>query len=262
MNASEHYQAGQLDEAIAAATDQVKKTPLAVPARYFLAELLCFAGDLDRADLQLDALGQQDPQVTLAILQFRHLIRAEKARQQFFSEGRLPEFIGEPAPHIRALLDASIRLREGAYAESSQLLAQAEEARPHPHGTCDDQPFDDLRDADDLTSGFLEVLTSNGKYYWVPWEQIEAISFSAAERPRDLVWRRVQLSVSSGPDGEVFTPVIYAGSTADSDPKLKLGRFTDWQERDGVTRGVGQKTFLVGDEARAIMELKELEFAS
>jgi type VI secretion system protein ImpE len=262
MNASEHYQAGQLDEAIAAATDQVKKTPLAVPARYFLAELLCFAGELDRADLQLDALGQQDPQVTLAILQFRHLIRAEKARQQFFSEGRVPEFIGEPAPHIRALLDASIRLREGAHGEAAQLLAQAEESRPHPRGKCDDQAFDDLRDADDLTSAFLEVLTSNGKYYWVPWEQIEAISLSPAERPRDLVWRRLQLSVSSGPDGEVFTPVIYAGSTSDSDPRLKLGRVTDWREQDGVSRGVGQKTFLIGDEAKTIMELKELEFAS
>jgi type VI secretion system protein ImpE len=262
MNASEHYQAGQLDEAISAATEQVKKTPTAVPARYFLAELLCFAGELDRADLQLDALGQQDPQVTLAILQFRHLIRAEKARQQFFNEGRLPEFIGEPAPHIRALLDTSIRVREGAHDEAVGLLTQAEDERPHPRGKCDEQAFDDLRDADDLTSAFLEVLTSNGKYYWVPWEQIEGISFSAAERPRDLVWRRIQLSVSSGPDGEVFTPVIYAGTTGDSDPKLKLGRGTDWRETGGITRGVGQKTFLIGDEAKTIMELKELEFAS
>ena len=212
--------------------------------------------------MQLDALGQQDPQVTLAILQFRHLIRAEKARQQFFAEGRLPEFIGEPAPHIRALLDASICLREGASGEAEKLLAQAEESRPHPRGNSDEQSFDDLRDADDLTSAFLEVLTSNGKYYWVPWEQIEAISLFPAERPRDLVWRRLQLSVASGPDGEVFTPVIYAGSTSDSDARLKLGRVTDWREHNGVTRGVGQKTFLIGDEARTIMELKEITFAS
>ena len=183
MNASEHYQAGQLDEAIAAATEQVKKSPMAVPARYFLAELLCFSGDLDLADSQLDALGQQDPQVTLAILQFRHLICAEKARQQFFSDGRLPEFVGEPAPHIRALLDASIRLREGGRREASQLLAQAEESRPHVRGNCDDQSFDDFRDADDLTDAFLEVLTSNGKYYWVPWEQIEAISLPRQSGP-------------------------------------------------------------------------------
>ena len=72
----------------------------------------------------------------------------------------------------------------------------------------------------------------------------------------------MQLSVASGPDGEVFTPVIYAGSTSDSDARLKLGRVTDWREQDGVTRGVGQKTFLIGDEARTIMELKELTFDS
>ena len=260
MNATEFYQSGQLDEAIAAATEQVKKSPMAVPARYFMAELLCFAGELDRADLQLDALGQQDPQVTLAILQFRHLIRAEKARQQFFAEGRLPEFLAEPASHVRPLLDASIRLREGADAEAANLLGQAEEARPHATGTCDGQAFDDLRDLDDRTGPVLEVLTSNGKYYWVPWEQIEAISFASAERPRDLVWRRIQLSVASGPDGEVFTPVLYAGTATDADPKLRLGRGTDWREQQGVTRGVGQKSFLIGDADRTIMELAELSF--
>jgi type VI secretion system protein ImpE len=56
--------------------------------------------------------------------------------------------------------------------------------------------------------------------------------------------------------------VIYAGSTSDADPRLKLGRVTDWREEAGVTRGIGQKTFLIGDEARTIMELKDLEFAS
>ena len=105
------------------------------------------------------------------------------------------------------------------------------------------------------------MLTSNGKYYWVPWEQIESSTFSAPERTQDLVWRRIQLSVASGPDGEVFTPVLYAGTAVDGDSQLKLGRGTDWRETGGVTRGIGQKTYLLGDADRTVMELKEIEFA-
>src|SRR5919199_4477904 len=108
MNAHEHYQAGQLNEALAAATAEVKQHPTDASRRGFLCELLCFAGDLDRADAQLDLMGHQDPQAMMGVGLFRHLLRAEQARRQFYSEGRLPEFLEQPSEVLRLHLEASI----------------------------------------------------------------------------------------------------------------------------------------------------------
>jgi type VI secretion system protein ImpE len=259
MKAHDYYQAGQLQEAITAATEEVRKSPTDTGKRGFLCELLCFAGDLERADRQLDALGHQDPQVMVGVGLFRHLIRAEQARQQFYAEGRLPEFLGLPTPVLRLHLEASIRLRENQPAEAARLLAEAEGQRPKVAGTCDGQAFDGLRDVDDLTAPFFEVLTSTGKYYWVPVEQVELVEFRPPTRPRDLLWQRAHMVVTGGPDGEVYLPTVYAGSHTNPDEKVRLGRVTDWTGGNGApVRGVGQRTFLVGDQGRAILEMKEI----
>jgi type VI secretion system protein ImpE len=107
----------------------------------------------------------------------------------------------------------------------------------------------------------LEVLTSNGKYYWIPMERIERIEFRPPERPHDLLWRRVHMQVDAGPDGEVYLPVLYPGAPAEADDKVRLGRATDWRGGDGSpVRGVGQRMFLVGNEGQSIMEFKEIAF--
>jgi type VI secretion system protein ImpE len=62
MAPRDHYEAGRLKEAIAELNEEVKRHPTDSSRRGFLCELLCFAGELDRADLNLDALGHQDPQ--------------------------------------------------------------------------------------------------------------------------------------------------------------------------------------------------------
>jgi type VI secretion system protein ImpE len=261
MNAKELYQAGQLAEALAAAADEVKRHPLDPGPRAFLCELLCFAGDIERADRQLDALGTEDPKAVLGIALFRHLLRAEQARAQFYSEGRLPEFLDQPSSGLRCRLEASIRLREGRAGEAAELLERAEEERPKPNGICDGTAFDDLRDLDDLTASFFEVLTSNGKYYWIPIERTEVLEFQPPERPRDLLWRRVHMVVRGGPDAHVFLPALYPGSHAESDDRLRLGRLTQWRGGDGApVRGVGQRMFLVGDQDRSIMELEKITF--
>src|SRR5262249_31933199 len=138
--------------------------------RGFLCELLCFSGDLERADRQLDALLHQDPEVMAGIGLFRQLIRAEQARQQFYTDGRLPEFLGQPSPVLRLHLEAAVLLRDGKATEAAAVLARAEADRIRVRGTCDDHAFDDFRDLDDVTASFFEVLTSNGKYYWIPIE--------------------------------------------------------------------------------------------
>jgi type VI secretion system protein ImpE len=161
--AQEHYREGRLREALTAATGDVRRRPADFRRRTFLCELLCLAGDLERADRHLDAVGHQEPDVIVGISLFRQVLRAEQARQQFFAEGRLPELLGPPPPALKLLLEASIRLREGQTGEAAELLARSEKRRPRVTGICDGTTFDDLRDLDDRTASVVEVLTSNGK---------------------------------------------------------------------------------------------------
>jgi type VI secretion system protein ImpE len=261
VRAQEYYEAGQLEEAVAAATEDVKQHPNDFSPRMFLAELSFITGDLERADKHLDVLGHQDPQAIPAIQVLRQIVRAEQARQDFYTKGALPEFVGQPSPLVRLVLEASIALREGKLSEAAPLLARVEEERPRVTGVCDDKPFQDFRDLDDLTAPIVEVFTTTGKYYWVPIDSIESIEFRPRTRALDLVWRKAHLIVRDGPDGEVFLPALYAGSQNDPDDSIRLGRRTDWKGNAGEpVRGIGQRTWLVGEEARPILEIETVEF--
>lgn len=253
--------AGKLTEAIAAANAAVRKTPSDIAARVLLAELLLFVGNLERADVILDATRDIDPEAAVGIAEFRQLLRAETARRQLRRDGRVPEFLSEPTASVTALLEALVALRGGDEAEAARKAAVAESLRPHITGSAAGKPFDDFRDVDDLCSGYFEVLTTTGKYFWIPTEAVESVQFHAPKRPRDLFWRRASFAVRAGPDGDVYIPAIYDADDPALAVDFRLGRATDWlQEQDGPARGVGQRVFLVGEESLAILDATTLEF--
>lgn len=261
MTSHEAFRSGRLSEAISLCIEGVRDDPTNVDLRAFLAELFCFNGELERADKQLDTISTQNPETAVVIALFRQLVRAEQARTECFQQGRLPEFLDEPSPALRLALQAAVSLRTGAAAEAAEHLSQAEDARPEVAGSCGDQAFEDFRDLDDLCAPFLEVLTSTGKYFWIPTDRIRSIHFRPAATPRDLLWRETELDVANGPDGVVYVPCLYWNSHTHADDAIKLGRATDWIEGDaGVVRGVGQRTFLVGDDDHPILHLTDLNF--
>ena len=259
--ARELYQAGKLSEAIEAMNAEVKAKPTDVAARGFLAELLCFAGNHQRADLLLDQMSGIDPSLAVPLSLLRQLVRADMAREQYRDEGRMPEFIDQPDERVRAYLQASILMREGKAAEAAAILAPVEEGRAPVAGSHDDAEFSDFRDLDDLAPAMLEVYTSTGKYFWIPTDRVIEIEFRPPTRPHDLIWRQAHMSVADGPEGEVYLPVLYAGSGKAESDALRLGRETAWEGADDEpVRGVGQRCFLVGDDIVPIMELTHLIF--
>lgn len=255
-DATAHFQAGRLADAVTAALAEVKANPGDTARRVFLAELLCFTGEFERADRQLDVIGDQDPGAALGLALFRQLIRAAQARSEYFSAGRVPEFLSPPEAHLQTLLEAGIALREGREDAAARLAAEAEAARPPCPGRLDDTEFDDFRDVDDMVAPVFEVLTSTGKYYWVPAERVIDAEFHPPQRSRDLLWRRVTMTVNDGPEGDVYLPVVYAtpGGVEDA---ARLGRVTEWIGGDGSpARGVGQKCWLAGETAVPILQAR------
>ena len=259
------FKEGKLAEAVEAANAAVRAAPGDIGARTLLAELLLFAGNFERADVILDAGSEADPSAVLVIAEFRQLLRAETARRQLRRDGRVPEFLGEPTEALRHALAGLVALRADDVAGATREAAASEAARPRAPGTQDGQAFDDFRDADDLVAGYFEVLTTTGKFYWIPTERVESITFHAPKRPRDLFWRRASMVVRDGPDGDVYLPVLYGNDAAEATAEVRLGRTTEWHEQAGadgtvLVRGLGQRMFLVGEDALGIMDLKELVF--
>lgn len=254
------FREGRLKDAIAAAIARVRREPGAAAGRLLLAELLLFAGNLERADLQADTAATIDPSLAIAVAEFRQLLRAELARGQLLTEGRVPEFLDDgPTEAQQAALACVVAIRGGDLAGAARHAVAAEAARPRTAFVMGKSRIDDLRDADDVIGGSLEVLTPTGKYLWIPFERVAALTLHPPERPRDLYWRRATLEVASGPNGEVYVPALYGCDAAETDEALRLGRATDWRElADGLTRGLGQRLLVAGEEGVAIMELPNL----
>lgn len=258
------FREGRLADAVTAANGMLRKSPTDLGARILLAELLVFSGNLERADVVLDACSDLDPTLAVVVAEFRQLVRGEIARRQLFRDGRVPEFLGEPTASQRHALAALVAARAGDMVEAGRMAAQAEIDRVHPTGIADGAPFDDLRDGDDLLASSLEVITTTGKYFWIPPERVSMIEFHPPKRPRDLYWRRASVEVESGPDGEVYIPAVYPSDAVDPalTDALRLGRETDWWQatENAPTRGRGAVTLLVGDGSATLLEMRQLSF--
>jgi type VI secretion system protein ImpE len=257
------FREGNLADALTAANAAVRKSPADIGARVLLAELLLFAGNIERADVVLDACVDLDTTAAVVVAEFRQLLRGETARRQLFSAGRVPEFLGKPTDAHRLALAAVVALRHGDGREAARLAEQAEAARIHPGGSAADRPFDDMRDGDDLLATCFEVITTTGKYFWIPPERVVSLDFHPMKRPRDLFWRRVTMEVADGPEGDVYLPTIYPPvENAVLTDALRLGRATDWLRigDEGPMRGLGAVTFLVGEEAMTWLEMDTVKF--
>jgi type VI secretion system protein ImpE len=259
MEARELFRQGLLDRAIEAMNSEVRQHPSDADRRSYLCDLLCLSGSFDRADVQLEAISKLVPGAMAGIALRRQLVRAETWRQQCFADGRVPEFLELPGERLGLHLRALAHLRAGEAATAATLLNDAEGLRPAIRGTCNGKTIEDFRDVDDTIGGVLELLTSTGKYYWVPLERVRRLELRPIERPRDLRWRRAGVEIDGGPDGEVYLPAIYA--PAPESEEARLGRTTTWSDDEPI-RGSGLRVFLAGEEAVTLHELQTLEFPS
>jgi type VI secretion system protein ImpE len=232
MNAQQLYQSGRLEEAISTLGAVLRDDPTNARQRTFLFELLCFAGQYDRAEKQLDVIAQGSQEAAMGALLYRSALHAERLRQQMFAGDATEPPTVEPA-----------------------AIA----------GTLNGQPFTSITDADPRIGARLEVFAA-GQYTWVPFSHLATVRIEAPQRLRDLLWSPAV--VRAGADfqdfefGEVLVPVLSPLSWQSTDDEIRLGRVTDWETRaDGADVPVGQKLLRVDDELIPILEVRELDIA-
>jgi type VI secretion system protein ImpE len=259
MTVKEFLDAGDLSAAIRQSSADVTTAPMDQAKRTFLFELLCCAGDLDRAAKHLDAVGAEGADRETAVQSYRNVLEGERKRRLLFSEGRVPGLPKRVPDYTRFHLEAINRVREGDYAAARALLEESETARPSVAGKINGEQFDDLKDGDDLMGPFLEVIIQNN-YSWIPWEAVRSVSIEAPRHLRDLVWIPARVELEFGSLGEAFLPVLYAGSYLHQDDRVKLGRMTDWRgEAEGLALAAGQKLLVAGEHDWPLLEVRQLE---
>ena len=260
MRAKELLDSNQLSAAIAELNQDVKSRPADSHLRTFLFELLCFAGEYERAERQLDVIGHQNESAGIGVEVYRQLLKADKARQDWFAEGLTPTFLLDPPSWIQHQLEAGNRLRGQQTEEAKALLQQAASKNSKLKGVVNGKPFDDFRDSDDRLGPVFEVFLREN-YVWLPCEQIKKITIPKPKQLRDLLWTPATIEAGEGEAGDVHIPVLYVGSHSEKDDQLRLGKITDWRGLgDGLTGAAGQKTFLVDDSEMSMLEIREIEF--
>lgn len=253
------YESGELTPAIEELTREVKANPTDTARRAFLFELLCFAGDWERAGKQLDVIGSLGATAEVGAQVYRHNVKAERDRRRLFADGLAPHFLTEPPAYIDLHLEAINRLREGNTREARETLDRAEEQRPALAGTLDGKGFDDFRDYDDRFAPVLELIVSD-KYTWLPFEQIKRLEIAAPEQLRDLVWATAQIETVDK-ELKAFLPMLYAESSRHADDQVKLGRMTDWTLLgDELYAGAGLRLFAVDGEEKPMLQVRNLSF--
>ena len=259
MNADDLFKAGRLQAAIDAQIADVKANPADHGKRLFLFELLSFAGEWDRAKRQIEAVSYPDPDRITTVLKYKTLLLAEEHRTRVFRDGVMPEFLLPPPLWMSHRLQAVAAARTGDWATATAELAKAEELAPPISGQLNDQPVEGLRDGDDRFGPVLEVFAQT-TYHWVPLEQIESLGMNPPKTPRDLIWIPAKISLKDGPEGDVFLPTRYPGSTASTDDSVRLGRSTEWTEDEGrPVIGTGMRVFLAGDAAFSLLDWRDYQ---
>jgi type VI secretion system protein ImpE len=230
MDALSLYRAGQLQPAIEALGGELRKQPLDTRRRTFLFELLCFAGEYDRAAKQLDILSDTSKEAAAGAMLYRSALHAERTRQEMFTKDELP--MGT--------------------------------AHPSSSGQLNETDFAELSDADPRIGAHLEAFIA-GSYTWIPYAYIESIETEAPKRLRDLLWIPAVLHTTADfrlqDLGEVLLPVIAPLSWKHPDDAVRLGRETVWQvdEKYGEIP-LGQKMLRYGDEEQPFLEMRRLSF--
>jgi type VI secretion system protein ImpE len=233
MTPNDLLKAGKLNEAIGALSDELRRDPGNAQSRAFLFELLCFSGEYDRAQKQLDVLSRASKQSEMGGLLYRGLLQATLTRQDVFSKERAPE--------------------------------PATAAAPGPvSGILNGSPFSEILDADPRVGAHLEVLAA-GAYLKIPFSLLASLECGPPKRLRDMLWIpaviRTTAAFQGRELGEAFLPALTPFAALHSSDGVRLGRETVWEEgEDGELRPVGQKLLLVDGEEIPILEVRKLDF--
>ncbi len=231
-DADELLRAGDLDGARAALVEVVKRAPNDQQGRMFLFQLMCVAGEWDKAAIQLRALAQISAEAQMLAMAYGQAIEAEKLRAQVFAGTAQPVLLVSSSAWAGDLVGALAALTQGQLDDAEALRDQAFDAAPDTPGELDGVAFDWIADGDARFGPAIEAIIA-GQWGLVPFDAIEKITSEGPKDLRDIVWYPVQLRLQDRP----------VGGRPAARPVSRIGDQHEQRHTPGPRHGLGRPAF-------------------
>jgi type VI secretion system protein ImpE len=248
--------------ALAQLQEEVRTRPADAKLRIFLFQLLCVHGQWQRALNQLKVASELDPAALAMAQMYGEAVRCEAIRSDVFAGRKSPMIFGEPDQWLALLIESLLVTGQGDPARGAELRQRAFAEADASPGTLNGQPFEWVADADSRLGPVLEAIV-NGRYYWIPFVRLAAVTIEEPEDLRDLVWMPAHLQFENGGEQVGLIPTRYPGSERSEDGLVVLARKTVWEEVAPDTHhGLGQRIIATDTGEVPLLELRELVVGS
>lgn len=262
MDAKELIKANRLTEARSQLIEEVKGSPSDPGKRTLLAQVLLFFGEWDKAERHLDILAMHDTSAEIGVRAYRNLIAAERERSEVCAGKRRPAFLGTMPSWLDLYFAAREKLKDGELEAAAELFGEVEAQSSRLSGTLDGDDFAGFSDGDAFLSPFLEVFVHN-RYLWLPFEMLRELTIPVPKTLLDTLWTPAGITTWEGLTARCYLPVTYPLPSGEGEDLVRAGKMTDWRELGGgFFSGRGQHVFLIGEEEKGILEIRELRLAS
>ncbi|MEM9066129.1 MAG: type VI secretion system accessory protein TagJ [Planctomycetota bacterium] len=260
QSAEELVKQGDVTGALQALQDKVRSNPADAKARVFLFQLLSVLGNWDRALTQLNVAADIDPTTLLMAQVCRPALQCESFREHVFAGETSPLFLGEPPAWAGRMVEALKLFATGSAEQASTLRAAALDEADAIGGTFNGDRFEWMADGDDRLGPILEIVTE-GRYYWVPIQNIARIEIEPPADLRDVVFLPARFVWVNGGTAVGLIPTRYPGTQSSEDGQLLLARKTEWVEHaDGTYTGLGQRMLVTDSGEHPLLEARSVVF--
>ena len=260
MTPEDHLKAGDPAAALVALQDLGRAKPGDAKLRIFLFQLLCVLGDWNRAIRQLKVCGELDPGALQMAQAYREAIICEVYREKVFAGAKAPLVFGEPQEWLAGLIESLKLLATGNAAAAAEMRAKAFDAAPATSGNLDGADFDWIADADMRFGPVLEAIV-NGRYFWLPFNQIASITFDPPTDLRDAVWTAPNIRLANEGSVVALIPTRYPYSGQKGNAAEKLSRATSWVDAGAETFvGCGQRLLSTDKGDVALLDARAIAF--
>mgnify|MGYP001163420082 FL=1 len=262
MTPEECLKQGDLNTALQLLQEVVRKNPASSEHRVFLFQLLSILGQWDRALTQLNVAADLDAGALAMKMMYGQVLNCEALREKVFQGECETVVFGKPQEWVALLLQALKLSATGEIGKSDEVRARAFEDAPSISGEIDGQPFDWIADADSRLGPVMEAVIE-GRYLWIPFNNIKSIVIEPPEDLRDMVWIPAHFDWVNGGESYGLIPTRYPESYRQSDPLIALSRKTEWEElSQDLFVGYGQKLLTTNSADYPILDVRVIQLNS
>ena len=259
MTAEQNLQLRDPEESLVQLQDQVRKNPANPKLRVFLFQLLAVLGRWERALTQLNVAGDLDVANLLMVQTYREAILCEALRAKVFAGTATPLIFGDPQQWVALLVEALRLDAQGHFQQAKAVREQSFELAPTTSGKINGVSFEWIADGDSRLGPILDAII-NGRYYWIPYQQIRTVEIEEPADLRDVVWMPAQFTWVNGGSSSGLIPTRYPGSETSKDAMLQLARKTEWEEMtEGFFLGIGQRVLATDIDEYGLMDARQIE---